>query len=93
MEGVRVRIHDPAQFLLPYQDRETKVGLRRFAAMLWASVAQPLSQRETKAERKYLAQLEIDTKTGAGQAEIDAIFREVLVALAARQAREIETYD
>jgi len=69
------------------------VGLWRFAAMLWASVAQRLSQRETKAERKYLAQLEIDTKTGARQAEIEAIFREVLVALAARQAREIETYD
>jgi len=56
-------------------------------------VAQRLSQRETKAERKYLAQLEIDTKTGARQAEIEAIFRELLVALAARQAREIETYD
>ena len=37
--------------------------------------------------------LKIDTKNGAGQAEIDAIFRELLVALAARQARAIETYD
>jgi hypothetical protein len=61
--------------------------------MIWASVAQRLHQRETKPERKYLAQLEIDTNTGAGQAEMDAIFRELLVALAAHQARAIETYD
>src|SRR6266478_1196352 len=93
MERVRARIHDPAQFLLPYQDREAKAGLRRYAARLWATVAQRFSQRETKAEHKYLAQLEIDPRSRAGQAEIDAIFRELLVALAARQARAIETYD
>src|SRR5437879_2295664 len=93
MEGVRARIHDPAQFLLPYQDREARARLVRYAAMIWASVAQRFYQRETKAERKCLAQLEINPKSGAGQAEIDAIFRELLVALAARQARVIETYD